>query len=339
MGAVFKTKGEFAAPRNISGLHLFFFLILGIILSFLISYSLALGLVSSFLILVIISLAGFGFKNFLLLLILLRICVDAFHQELHLPLIQFKSLSVPGLLGILILVLGFFYILLKKVDFWRHPLVKPFGFFLLGCILSLPFSQNLTTSLLELVELLSFIVLFILIVDSLESERDIKRLVSFVVFSSIIPLLVGLFQILSNFNLAHFALEPDFRVSSTLTHPNAYAFYLVMVTVLSVSLFLQEKSQGMKTALFFLIGLLVVSLIFTYTRSAWIGLVFAVFLLGILKRRKLFFIFAPLAIYGIISVFPFVLQLIFTLFPEFNYQPAGVGGVIEFHCVVHFNSR
>lgn len=169
-------------------------------------------------------------------------------------------------------------------------------------------------------ELLSFVVLFILIVDSLRTEKDIKRMVSFLVLSSLVPLFVGLVQICSNFDLSVISLEPSFRVSATLTHPNGYAFYLVMITILSASLFFQAKSEMHKAALFILITLLLVSLVFTYTRSAWIGLVMAVLSMGVLQSRKLL-IFAPIALYGIILIFPFISQRIDPIFnPElFRY--------------------
>ena len=68
-------------------------------------------------------------------------------------------------------------------------------------------------------------------------------MVTVLLVSSLAPLTVGLIQIYSNFSLAAFTFEPSFRVSATLTHPNAYAFYLVMITVLAMSVYLQETSE------------------------------------------------------------------------------------------------
>jgi len=294
-------------PRSQSStrFYLVCFTVLAISISCFLASSLAFGLGFFFLVFLVVYSVAFGMKASLFLLLLLRICLDAFHNELSVPLFQFKTLSLPSMVGVLILIVGFFYIVLRGIDFWKYPLVKPFGFFFVGCLLSLPFSNNLAQSLIEIAELSSFIVLFILIVDSLRTKKDMKRMISFLVLSSLVPLSVGLVQICSNFDLSLFSLEPSFRVSATLTHPNAYAFYLVMITVLSASLFFQAKSGTHRSVLFALIALLLVSLVFTYTRSAWIGLALAVLSMAILKNRKLLIV-APLAFYGLILAFPFI---------------------------------
>lgn len=265
----------------------------------------ALGIAGTLGVLLVVLCLGLGMRNFLLFLILIRINLDAFHNQLSMNLASYQTTSLPGVLGILILCVGGLYLLVKRVNFWSYPLVKPFAFFFSGCLLSLPFSRNLTQSLTEMAELLSFVVLFVLIVDSLRAEKDIRRMVKFLVLSSLVPLFVGLVQVCSNFDLSVFSLEPSFRVSATLTHPNAYAFYLVMIIVLSVSLFIQTRSGTHRSLLLFLIALLLVSLVFTYTRSAWIGLALAVLGVAILKNRKLLIV-APLTFYGLMLAFPFI---------------------------------
>jgi putative inorganic carbon (HCO3(-)) transporter len=243
----------------------------------------------------------------LLALIVVRINMDAFHNQINLPLGSLRTMSLPSTMGVLLLLIGFLHIATKKVDFWRYPLVRPFCLFFLACTLSLPSSGDLFQGIMELSELLSFLVLFILVVDVVRSERDVRTMIGTLLLSSLIPLTVGLVQIHSNINLFFFAFEPSFRVHATLTHPNAYAFYLVMMAVLSISVYLHQSSEGHKLWLRFLIPLLVFSLVFTYTRGAWIGLVIAVFCLGVLGKRTLLVV-GPLALYGILLAFPLISQ-------------------------------
>jgi putative inorganic carbon (HCO3(-)) transporter len=300
---------DFSQEQSIRKKPVWSYLILTSATGVLFSYSWvkspALGIAGTLGVLLVVLCLGLGMRNFLLFLILIRINLDAFHNQLSMSLASYETTSLPGVLGIFVLCVGGLYLLVRKVNFWSYPLVKPFAFFLSGCLLSLPFSRNLSQSLTEIAELLSFVVLFVLIVDSLRAEKDIRRMVSFLVLSSLVPLSVGLVQVCSNFDLSVFSLEPSFRVSATLTHPNAYAFYLVMIIVLSVSLFIQTKSRTHRSLLFFLITLLLVSLVFTYTRSAWIGLALAVLGVAILKNRKLLIV-APLTFYGLMLAFPFI---------------------------------
>lgn len=300
---------DFSQEQSIRKKPVWSYLILTSATGVLFSYSWvkspALGIAGTLGVLLVVLCLGLGMRNFLLFVILIRINLDAFHNQLSMSLASYETTSLPGVLGIFVLCVGGLYLLVRKVNFWSYPLVKPFAFFLSGCLLSLPFSRNLTQSLTEIAELLSFVVLFVLIVDSLRAEKDIRRMVKFLVLSSLVPLSVGLVQVCSNFDLSVFSLEPSFRVSATLTHPNAYAFYLVMIIVLSVSLFIQTKSGTHRSLLFFLIALLLVSLVFTYTRSAWIGLALAVLGVAILKNRKLLIV-APLTFYGLMLAFPFI---------------------------------
>jgi putative inorganic carbon (HCO3(-)) transporter len=295
----------FRASQSATRLYLFCIIALAMGISAFLAISLPFGLGFFFLVFLCLYAVAFGTRAFLSFLILLRICLDAFHQQLSIPLLPFKTLSLPSMVGLLILFGGITYIVLRRISFWRYPLVKPFGLFLVACLLSLPRSGNLAGSIIEIAELLSFVVLFILIVDVLRSDRDVRRMVRFLVLSSLVPISVGLVQLCSNLDASFFSLEPSFRLSATLTHPNAYAFYLVMITVIAVGLFSQAGSGMHRIGLLSLIALLLTSLVFTYTRSAWIGLAIAVLGLAILKNRKLLIV-APLALCGVLLVFPVI---------------------------------
>jgi putative inorganic carbon (HCO3(-)) transporter len=280
-------------------------LILAVLLGSAMSFESPLMAASLVLFLSVLVLVAYDIKVALLFLILLRINLDAFHQQMNLSLGFLRTLSLPSALGSLILLLGFFHVMARRIPFWRYPLVKPFGIFLLACGVSLPLSGNLTQGVAEISELASFLMLFILVVDVTRSEKDVRTMVKFLVFSSLVPLTVGLVQIYSNFSLSAFTFEPSFRVYATLTHPNAYAFYLVMIAVLALSVYLQERVETNKLLLRLLLPLLVFSLLFTYTRGAWIGLLMAVALVGILQKRRLL-VFIPLAVYSTVLIFPVI---------------------------------
>ena len=219
-----------------------------------------------------------GMEKTILVLLFLRINLDAFHSQISLSLASFRSFSLPSAVGIFILLLGAFHLLFKRGGLWKLPTVQAQTFFILSCFLSLPFSFNLANSLSELLELLSFIVLFLLIVDFTHSEQDVKRVVNCIVFSALIPLTVGLIQIANNINIS-VGLEPSYRVFSTLTHPNAFAFYLVIISVLAISVLMGTKNLAGRFWYFVLLGFLLISLLYTFTRSAWLGLAFAVLIL------------------------------------------------------------
>lgn len=256
-----------------------------------------------------------GMEKTLLFLLFTRINLDAFHGQINISFASFKTLSLPSAVGIFTLFLGAFHILSKRTNLWKLSVVKAGAFFTVGCLLSLPFSQNFSNSLSELLELFSFMVLFLLIVDFIRCEKDVKKIVNCLLLSAVIPLAVGFFQILNNLDI-NIALEPSYRIYSTLTHPNAYAFYLVIISVLAISLLLGVKSLAEKSKYFILLGFLVVCLIYTFTRSAWLGLAFAVSILGILQHPRLL-VFSPLIIGFLVFNLPLIFERFHPLFtPE-----------------------
>ncbi len=264
-------------------------------------------------------------KTSLFLLIILRINLDAFHQVLNIPLGEYRTLSLPSLLGMLIFFVGVCYLLAQKIRFWKIPVVRSFVFFFSACLLPLLFSKTSLNTLAEIVELGSFIVLYMVTIDILKQEKDIKRMVNFMILSSFIPLVAGFIQLFHQTDIRQvLGYELSFRLWSTTPHPNVYAMYLVMLSILVTSILLQERSSLKKKGLFLLLALLLSSLIFTYMRGAWIGLILAMLVLGILKHRKLLFL-APLGVVLAIHIFPSILQRFAPIFDPNSFQYTSLG--------------
>jgi putative inorganic carbon (HCO3(-)) transporter len=157
-----------------------------------------------------------------------------------------------------------------------------------------------------------------------KSERDALLFLKLVIVSSVLPVLYGLLQTFADID----RFEPDVsRIQSTFSHPNIFAFYLLAVT--GVILFLASSNRirisGRLRLLLslYLIPLLIV-LIMTKTRSAWIGcfLLFVVYGLSHDRRVLLLVLIAtPLAL-----AIPAVNERIMNLTTENDY----IGGPAVF---------
>jgi O-antigen ligase len=116
------------------------------------------------------------------------------------------------------------------------------------------------------------------------SSADLSRFILLVFASSAVPSLYALVDIargLSNMG--------DFRLQSTFSHPNIYAFYLVLL--LGLSLYVRASravhvTSQVRTLITLYIPILVFFLLLTKTRSAWMtcGLIFLVYALWIDRR-------------------------------------------------------
>lgn len=95
------------------------------------------------------------------------------------------------------------------------------------------------------------------------------------------------------------------RVVATLENPNMLAEYLILIFPLAAARFLTGDSRRRRAAAFTAAGLLGLCTVFTWSRGAWLGLIFgSLVLLLIWHRRALYLLFAGVAA---IPVLPFVL--------------------------------
>jgi putative inorganic carbon (hco3(-)) transporter len=115
------------------------------------------------------------------------------------------------------------------------------------------------------------------------SERDLLYFLKMIVLSSVVPVAYGLFQLATRLDLY------EDRVRSTFSHPNIFAFFIVIV--IGVILFLQSTARikvSGRYRLFLLAYLLplVLVLLFTKTRSALISCAVQFLVYGIVYDRK-----------------------------------------------------
>ena len=66
------------------------------------------------------------------------------------------------------------------------------------------------------------------------------------------------------------------RVFSILTSPNVFGSLLTLATPMSISMCLSSKKKGGKFIFGFLALMMAASLVFTFSRGAWIGFVLAI---------------------------------------------------------------
>lgn len=140
---------------------------------------------------------------------------------------------------------------------------------------------------------LSYCAMFAIAFYFVQTPADFRRCVKLVLWSSAIPALYAPVDILLNI---HAGGAEGFRLQSTFTHPNIFAFYLMLV--ISLTLFTLKDTVvkisgagrfGLTLYLFYLLSLLVL----TQTRSAWLAclLMFVAYAL-LFERHYLLYLFA-----------------------------------------------
>jgi len=108
------------------------------------------------------------------------------------------------------------------------------------------------------------------VVYSFQNAGGVKRVIYLILFSSIIPELLGLYQWIGRHGLK---IEGVNRVFGSFVHPNVFAEYLIVIFFLLVFLaFSPESTRRLKKWTRLYLFITAVSIFNTFTRNVWIAL-------------------------------------------------------------------
>jgi len=206
------------------------------------------------------------------------------------------SIGVGALVNALMILIALMYVIERPVNQVRHsiPLWAPV---LLLVILASAFrSPDHVNALRTVLVLVSYGAVF-LVPFYLRKENDgIRFSINIVLLSSLLPALYAFFDIATGWGQGG---VDGFRLKSSFSHANIFAFYLLLVVSL---LFyqLKDKAQPLSPVnrLLFVsyLFLLLAFLVLTKTRSAWLAcfLIFGIYGLRHERRLLVYLVLAPL---------------------------------------------
>jgi putative inorganic carbon (HCO3(-)) transporter len=170
------------------------------------------------------------------------------------------------------------------------------GPFLLVAFASTLYAPDFFAAVRLALVLLSYWSFFIIPFFIWRSQDDVSRFVMLVIGSSVVPSLYALVDIARG--LSNMA---DFRLQSTFTHPNIYAFYLVLL--LGLSLYVRSSriirvTPQVRLLVTLYIPVLIVLLMLTKTRSAWItcGILLLVYAFRVDRKFLAGFLLIPVLV-------------------------------------------
>jgi putative inorganic carbon (HCO3(-)) transporter len=184
----------------------------------------------------------------------------------------------------------------------HYPLTAPFfvvgiwGPFLLIAFASTLYAPDFIAAGRLALVLLSYWSFFVIPFFIWRSPDDVTRFVMLVIGSSAIPSLYAFVDIARG--MSDMA---EFRLQSTFSHPNIYAFYLVLV--LGLALYVRSSriirvTPQVRLLVTLYIPFLIVLLMLTKTRSAWMtcGLIFIVYAFRVDRKFLAGFLLIPILV-------------------------------------------
>jgi O-antigen ligase len=220
---------------------------------------------------------------------------------LSLPIaLTFSRALVEVLLVLVILSWVLLQIILRKNPFKKNPIILPFFFFWISGVISVVVSKYWVRSLEELLNHSEYIFLTLIALDRFRQSRNLNVFTQITLLSAFVVSLDGLFQFFFGFDFIRMQqtsqIQGAIRLTASFSHPNSLAAYLAMVIPFVLGAFYQNR----RWIYIILLPLLIFTIIFTYSRGAWIGLAVSLFVFASLQDRKL--ILALMAL-GLLSWF------------------------------------
>jgi O-antigen ligase len=136
-----------------------------------------------------------------------------------------------------------------------------------------------------------YILLFITFQGSITTKDKIKNVTIIFLVSAALVGLDGIFQRFTGFDFFRHKEAVDmgngvYALRAAFNNYNSLAAYLVVVLSLVVALIIGAKDRIKRIVLWFLLTILGVSFLFTFSRGGWVGFAFGLLLIAVLSRRS-----------------------------------------------------
>ena len=213
-----------------------------------------------------------------------------------------SNVNANALMSLVVIALGVSHIALNRLQLRRVPLAAPFAAFV-GCVfLGVAAAPDANQAAQDFLRILGTLMVFVLCVDALRTRADQRWLVRVILLSSIVPLLVGVYQYVTNTGDSDKGFN---RIYGTFVNPPPFADFLVQLLPLAVVFLMHTRSRIARLGLAAMVPVMLFSIYATQTRGAWVGVI-VVIMVWLSTRARWTLLLVPLALgavyFGVPSV-------------------------------------
>ena len=204
--------------------------------------------------------------------------------------------------------------------FHKTPLNWAIIFFLSTRLIAVIFSIDISVSLFRFVsEVVTFFIFYYIVIDTVKTKRQFYKIVNILIYSGVLVSILGIIEFLSKKNIyayldparENFVLTASnilyrtgyFRIEGGFGHPIVLGMYLVLLVPLVLNQTLIDRFPKKYLWVLALL-LMILAILFTFSRSAWVGL-FIVLLFFSIRYIKKSIPVTPVIIISVIVVLVF----------------------------------
>ncbi|MBI4843136.1 MAG: O-antigen ligase family protein [Nitrospirae bacterium] len=216
------------------------------------------------------------------------------------------SVNIGGVLKVLGLIFGIFYLVINKADILKYKMSRPLIIFILISFVGIFFSISKMYSLRQWVNYALPAVFYFLILESIDNFSVARKLLKTALFFFFVPnFAIDLWRIFFYVPPAYIdpkeILALDAYPRFTGVNPNANIFGLELSIYMMLAIYFIFNLRHRNPYVFSFIGMFVM-LFYSYSRSAWGAFFAALTLTGLFRFKKVYiaFMLAAVLIIGFI---------------------------------------
>ncbi len=161
-------------------------------------------------------------------------------------------------------------------------------------IISTIYAVDKRLALSESARFISYIFMYFIIKYEFNNKKQINILLKCYIFISFVLSCIGIVQYFTGFALAEtfkrtYEFGGSIRIASTLSNPNAYGAYLILIIFPVIMLSIYEKNKNKKIVYILLSILVITNLLMTFSRNALLGFALGLLVLALIYSIKLIF--------------------------------------------------
>ncbi|MGE5294054.1 MAG: O-antigen ligase family protein [Solirubrobacterales bacterium] len=266
-------------------------------------------------------LVGFSFLAFLALfsvivlrpvslipgLIVLTVFVEKALQAVGISVGGRELVNLCGLINFCLAAAIVFYAMTSRMRPFQSLVTPSFSLYLLVVFLSLFVSADVQMTVRSIVRITAGYCIYLMITQFVTERRQVDRLVQLLLLVSVIPITVGLYQIVFE---NHFVMSRDMRIKGTFKNGMSYAMYMACLLPYIFGQVVFNKTGRIRRSVFaalFAAG--VMNLVYTGTRIGWGAFALAMTIYALLTdARRLLPILLIVLVLAVGLFFPFFVK-------------------------------
>lgn len=248
---------------------------------------------------------GFNFKdinknNFVYYLICLYVILYPFGSSK----LKISSIPINGDLIFLVILISYFVSIVISLEV-RNRFIDEFNEFFFNplsicmyivfalMIASVKYSMEADLALKESLRFLSYIVIFFIAKSELRCENRIRGLIKCFYLLLFTLCILGIIQFFTRIGLDrkfiydNLGFSFNTRIQCTTGNPNTYGGFLILFLFPFLTLFVEEKDRTKKNKYGLLCILMLINIVMTGSRNAWLAFIVGALILGLIYSKKI----------------------------------------------------